>query len=122
MAPDDDCSSGRSVPARHFLSRLLCKLPSQVTAGAKIFLLSPASASGLRARQLGAPGARFPAAERLRSGEGVSLEEAFSFMSALYFRGKVAYARRFAAPPPQLPGEGILIIAPARGGGGGRFE
>jgi hypothetical protein len=83
--------------------------------GAKIFLLSPASASGLRARQLGAPGARFPAAERFRSGDGVSLEEAFSFMSALYFRGKAAYARRFAAPPPELAGEGILIIAPGFG-------
>jgi hypothetical protein len=72
----------------------------------KVFLLSPASATGRRALQLAAPRASFAAAGRLRSPEGLPIGEAFCFMSALYFRGKLAYARRFAsswAEPPVLP-------------------
>ncbi len=80
-----------------------------------VFLLSPASLSGARARQLASPRARFPAAERFRSAEGVPLAEAYSFLSALYFRGKIAYARRFARPPAGLDGVGIWIIAPGYG-------
>jgi hypothetical protein len=37
----------------------------------------------------------------------------FSFLSALYFRGKLAYAQRFAAPPSGCPG--ALVITPDRG-------
>jgi len=84
-----------------------------------IFVLSPASLTGERARQLLAPAARFATAERYRSPEGVPIAEAYSFLSALYFRGKIAYARHFAAPPPRLqtdlPASGILIIAPGFG-------
>jgi hypothetical protein len=72
----------------------------------KVFLLSPAIATGRRALQLAAPRASFAAAGRLRSPEGLPIGEAFCFMSALYFRGKLAYARRFAsswAGPPALP-------------------
>lgn len=37
-------------------------------------------------------------------------------MSALYFRGKLAYARRFALPPPDCgPGAGIHVITPSAG-------
>jgi hypothetical protein len=79
-----------------------------------VFLLSPASLAGTRARQLASPRARFPTAERLRSAEGVPVAEAYSFLSALYFRGKIAYARRFARPPDGL-GCGIWIIAPGYG-------
>ena len=81
----------------------------------KIFLLSPASLTGERARQLLSPEARFATARRLRSRQGVAIEEAFSFLSSLYFRGKVAYASRFAAPPDHLPAAGALIIAPGFG-------
>jgi hypothetical protein len=63
----------------------------------KVFLLSPAIATGRRALQLAAPRAGFAAAGRLRSPEGLPIGEAFCFMSALYFRGKLAYARRFAS-------------------------
>jgi len=63
----------------------------------KLFLLSPATATGRRALQLAAPRAGFAAAGRLRSAEGLPIGEAFCFMSALYFRGKLAYARRFAS-------------------------
>lgn len=81
----------------------------------KVFLLSPASASGLRARQLASPRARFAFAERLRGPDGLPVEEAFSFMSALYFRGKIAYARRFACSCEEAQGEPILVIAPGFG-------
>lgn len=84
----------------------------------KIFLLSPASVQGLRAQQLTAPDAGFPTARRYRSPEGVPIEEAFTFCSSLYFRGKIAYSRRFAAPPPMPPGApdiGTLVIAPGFG-------
>ncbi len=75
----------------------------------KVFLLSPANVSGLRARQLTSPRANFDAAQMYRSGEGVPIGLAFAFMSALYFRGKIAYALQFAAL------EDILVIAPGFG-------
>ena len=67
--------------------------------------LSPANLSGLRAKQLASPRAKFDAAVRYRSPDGVPIADAFAFMSALYFRGKIAYARHFANPP-----DGVLII------------
>ncbi|HEV2855480.1 MAG TPA: hypothetical protein VHC97_21990 [Thermoanaerobaculia bacterium] len=85
----------------------------------RVFLLSPASVDGVRAAQLTSPRARFGAAQRYRSPEGVTVEEAFTFMSSLYFRGKITYARHFAAPPPELAlgteDDGILVIAPGYG-------
>ncbi len=54
----------------------------------------------------------FPLAERL-NGEGATLGEVFSFMSSLYFRGKLTYARVFGAPPEGWPG--ALVITPGRG-------
>ncbi len=81
----------------------------------KIFLLSPAIATGRRALQLASPRASFAAADRLRSPEGLPIGEAFCFMSALYFRGKMAYARRFAAAAPQPAPAASPIEAPAPG-------
>ncbi len=80
-----------------------------------IFLLSPANLSGVRARQLMSPRASFAAAVAYRTGIGVPIAEAFAFMSALYFRGKIAYARRFAAPPETVAEGGIFVIAPGVG-------
>lgn len=57
--------------------------------------------------------ASFPLAGRLRSPEGIPLGEAFSFLSGLYFRGKLAYASRFARPRPGRPG--ALVITANRG-------
>ena len=65
----------------------------------QIFLLSPARCDGERARVLLNPAATFSLAERLRSAEGVSLGEVFSFLSGLYFRGKLAYARAYGRRP-----------------------
>ncbi len=56
--------------------------------------------------------AAFPLAVRLRE-EGLALGEIFSFISGLYFRGKLAYARAHAAPPSGLPG---IVVITASGG------
>jgi hypothetical protein len=78
----------------------------------RVFLLSPAHCGGKRAGYLMDPGARFPLAERMQR-EGITLGEAFTFLSGLYFRGKVTYARRFARPPAGEPG--VLVITSNRG-------
>ena len=59
------------------------------------------------------PRARFELALRLRSPEGAPIGEVFSFLSGLYFRGKLAYAREFASPPKGVPG--ALVITPNEG-------
>src|SRR5438132_13971210 len=65
--------------------------------------------SGERARQLTSPRAKFEAAQMYQSPEGVPIALAFAFMSALYFRGKIAYALQFAER------ENIFVIAPGFG-------
>jgi hypothetical protein len=66
-------------------------------------LLSPASCSGKRAQLLLRSEAEFDLACRVRS-DGARLAEVFGFLSGLYFRGKVAYAARFAQPPDGVAG------------------
>jgi hypothetical protein len=79
----------------------------------RVFLLSPANCSGKRAGHLLEGRSRTPLAERLRSGTGASIGEVFSFMSALYFRGKLAYASAFAQPPEGW--DGVQVIVPGQG-------
>jgi hypothetical protein len=79
----------------------------------QVFLLSPARCDGERARVLLNPDATFALAERLRSEDGVPLGEVFSFLSGLYFRGKLAYARAFGRRPRQQPCS--LVITTDRG-------
>jgi hypothetical protein len=67
---------------------------------ARIFLLSPASCAGRRAELLLGGRGTFDLAARLRAGAAAPLGEAFTFLSGLYFRGKLAYARAFGAAPP----------------------
>jgi hypothetical protein len=74
----------------------------------RIFLLSPAHPGGIRAGLLFRPEADFDLAVRLR-GAGAPLGETFAFISDLYFRGKLAYSRAFAAPPPGLPGAFVIV-------------
>jgi hypothetical protein len=74
----------------------------------KVFLLSPAHCGGKRAGYLFREGANFALARQLREDGGISLGEAFCFMSGLYFRGKLAYAQRFAAPPSGLGGAYVI--------------
>jgi hypothetical protein len=84
----------------------------------RIFLLSPANCNGTRARQVLSPNAQFPTAVALRSRRGAMLGEVFAFVSGLYFRGKVTYALRFAAPPERdnpVIGCGVHVITPNAG-------
>jgi hypothetical protein len=78
----------------------------------RIFLLSPANAGGLRAKMIMSENARFILARRLRN-DGLPIGELFSFISGLYFRGKLAYAQTFASPPKGLPG--VFVITAGRG-------
>jgi hypothetical protein len=77
----------------------------------RIFLLSPARLDGERARLLFRPASMFPLARALHSGEGATF---FSFLSGLYFRGKLAYAETFARPPKKLKGA-VFIMTTNRG-------
>jgi hypothetical protein len=79
----------------------------------RIFLLSPAHCGGERANLLFREGADFDLARRVRRPPGVPLGEVFSFLSGLYFRGKLAYAQAFATPPAGLTG--VYVITPNEG-------
>jgi hypothetical protein len=84
----------------------------------RIFLLSPANCGGRRANQVLAPQAAFPLAVEMRSKRGAMLGDVFAFVSGLYFRGKLTYAMRFAAPPEldnPIIGCGVHIITPNAG-------
>jgi hypothetical protein len=76
----------------------------------QVFLLSPAHCGGRRAHALLRPKAASPLAERLRAGT-LTLGETFSFVSGLYFRGKLTYARAFE----QRAGAISYVITPTRG-------
>jgi len=80
----------------------------------RIFLLSPASCGGKRAALLFNDRAEFDIARRVRQQPGAPLGDVFSFLSGLYFRGKLAYAREFQNPPPRRA-PGIQIITPTDG-------
>ena len=73
----------------------------------RIFLLSPAYAGGQRAQMIMSERAQFDLARRLRSDKPPTLGEVFTFLSGLYFRGKLAYANAFSSV--------ALVITPNRG-------
>ena len=79
----------------------------------RVFLLSPAYAGGQRARMIMSERAQFDLARRLRSEQRPSLGEVFTFLSGLYFRGKLAYANAFAAEGKTR--SSVLVITPTRG-------
>lgn len=72
----------------------------------KIFLLSPAKVSGVRAGLLLNPKAPFALARQFHS-EGLPLGVVFAFASGLYFRGKITYARHFVN---ESDGELVRVI------------
>jgi len=96
---------GRPKPAQKSGSRTGLQSPPR-----PIFLLSPANAAGIRARIVASENASFELALRLRS-EGVPLGEVFSFISGLYFRGKLAYAQRFAEARNGIPGAFVITAS-----------
>jgi len=77
-----------------------------------VFLLSPAYCGGRRAKMLLREGSSMTLASRLAEGT-LPLGEAFSFMSGLYFRGKVAYAAAFGRRVESGPT--AFVITPTRG-------
>lgn len=80
---------------------------------ARIFLLSPAYAGGERARMIMSEKAQFALARRLRGAKPPPIAEIFTFLSGLYFRGKIAYAKQFARP--RCRKSSVLVITPTRG-------
>ncbi|HEY2846040.1 MAG TPA: hypothetical protein VGJ09_20425 [Bryobacteraceae bacterium] len=74
----------------------------------RVFLLSPARLGGPRSLLLLRPEANFELAERLRSGVA-TIGEIYSFVSGLYFRGKVAYVDAFAAAPDGVPSAAVIV-------------
>ena len=85
---------------------------------ARVFLLSPANCRGKRAHAILSPRASFPLALELRSPRGAPLGAVFAHVSGLYFRGKLTYARRFAAlteGSSSIVGSGVHIITPNAG-------
>lgn len=108
--------SSRRIADGDFLTRRSPEDISEVRASnrrpERIFLLSPANADGLRGRLLLNESADFDLAQRLHR-EGLPLGELFSFISGLYFRGKLAYAQAFARVPPGIPGS--FVITACRG-------
>lgn len=86
---DDERSAG--TPRREANDRTSAL---DASAPSPVFLLSPARCDGRRAKVLLSERASFPLAERLRV-DGAPLGEVFSFLSGLYFRGKLAYAEAF---------------------------
>src|SRR6266705_5837397 len=79
----------------------------------RIFLLSPAYAGGQRARTILSDRAEFELARKLRGKNGVPIAEVFTFLSGLYFRGKIAYATAFARSARGT--SGVFVITPTRG-------
>lgn len=75
----------------------------QVCAEPQVFLLSPANLGGPRAQPLLHGAWTQPR----------TIAEAYTYISSLYFRGKVAYAQRFAKAPPNGPP--ALVIVPGFG-------
>lgn len=73
----------------------------------RIFLLSPANLAGTRAGYVLRDNAESDLACRLRRG-GVPLGELFAFLSSLYFRGKLAYAKAFSVPPLEMCGSYVI--------------
>jgi len=81
-----------------------------------VFLLSPAFCGGRRGAILLKDGGTSLPAQQLTAGE-LTLGAAFSFVSGLYFRGKLAYARHFAAArvSASVDDGGVGVITPTRG-------
>jgi hypothetical protein len=78
----------------------------------RVFLLSPANTSAIRGQLLMNGNSEFELAQRIRW-EGAPLGEIFSFISSLYFRGKLAYAEAFSRSSTGFPS--MLVVTASRG-------
>ena len=75
------------------------------------FLLSPARCDGRRTTSLLSPKAVFALATQLREPGGAPIGDVFAFLSGLYFRGKLTYARTFGATSTWIitTNQGLLV-------------
>ena len=83
-----DAEKPRTQPITEFLRSRM----------SRTFLLSPAYAGGQRAQMIMSERAQFDLARRLRSENRPTLGEVFTFLSGLYFRGKLR-TQMFSAQP-----------------------
>jgi hypothetical protein len=74
----------------------------------RIFLLSPVNAAGIRAKMIISEKAKFQLAVQLRE-QGLPLGDLFSFISGLYFRGKMAYANAFGGASSITPSAYVIM-------------
>jgi len=74
----------------------------------RIFLLSPVNAAGVRAKMIASDRAKFQLAVQLRE-QGLPLGDVFSFISGLYFRGKMAYANAFGGASSITPSAYVIM-------------
>jgi hypothetical protein len=72
-----------------------------------VFLLSPARCGGERAQML-ARSRTAALGAQLRQRSGAPIGDVFAWLSALYFRGKLTYAKQFAP-------DGVYVMAPGLG-------
>jgi hypothetical protein len=91
-------------------SRQLRRVRREIDRGVTVFLLSPARCDGERAAQL-VRSRRSELGARLRAGDA-TIGEVFTWLSALYFRGKLGYALRFGEA--RVMAAGIGLCAPDR--------
>jgi hypothetical protein len=90
IAQENQLAEGRLAPSRK-----------------RVFLLSPANASGIKGQRLLGGASNCELAVRLREG-GASLGEVYRFISSLYFRGKLEYSLRFQNPPEGIAGVQVI--------------
>src|ERR1700693_1038314 len=74
----------------------------------RIFLLSPVNAADVRAKMIASDRAKFQLAVQLRE-QGLPLGDLFSFISGLYFRGKMAYANAFGGASSLTPSAYVIM-------------
>jgi hypothetical protein len=110
---EDSVGSGRLPPPSLILYSPSSSLSPAATTPYRIFLLSPAHCGGKRASYLFNEKASFDLARRVRQPGGAPLGDVFSFVSGLYFRGKLAYAGAFGRAPDGMSAS--LVITTNRG-------
>jgi hypothetical protein len=76
----------------------------------RVFLLSPANTSAIRGQLLLNRDSEFELAQRFQR-RGAPLAELFSFISSLYFRGKLAYAEAFSQSPTGFPATFVMTTS-----------
>ena len=104
LAPDYD-TPGVDVPESDPSGR-------EQQPSSRLFLLSPANTSAIRAQLLLNGDSKFELARRIQR-QGAPLGEVFSFISSLYFRGKLAYAEAFSRSSAESPA--TVVMTASRG-------